>query len=710
MIRSFLLRNVLLSGLDFSARIRWPLLKLFLVGDGGAGKTSVVRAMRRQKFVATASTDGAEASTFVLGSGADLSSRDWEHLVDAMRVELRPSNKHAIAQPASSSEAIRPAASVSAPLLKESRTRNKGAITYSAANASAAVRRRVVNERIVTVWDLAGQSQYFSSHRHFFSRRALYVIVINLHPESQQFHEVGVKLDGESVDDLLRRRCKFWCGYIQLKAPGERRVVVYTHADSGGMSAAEVWRRVDLCRAEMLGAAAYVVVGLQSPKSAWARTSSIAPDIGVGMSAVVAAIERQFDEITKADESRYPIGWILLARELLQHADRGRLLLRWAEVQDIARLCGVGREDGLRRALAAITQTTAVHVLVEQPGPYLFLRCQWLADLFRVFVTKDECLARRLDGSPISKAEIDVVKRGEMTEAAVQHVWYNFLEEKLRGKMVTNALSVADIAILGAFPVATLLQSFHIMYPIGDDRFVLPARIPKRDHDKPDLNPHVMSLEVEIPLTMVPAELEGQLYASIYAHPEVYRDPAATSEGLAFRFEGAYYVTWIDARENCARLSNQAAEENGLSSASTVSVALHIQTILIDTGFALAQAAIHCSDRTHSRVALVNCGNPEIGTCPCIVASRFLKLLRRDPVVHDGLPTLDVLLGNSFHWILVKSELFRAHPHIYPLRNCFDKETFLGLLPTLGVTKADICAALRRAQLTAQAAAYEASK
>jgi GTPase SAR1 family protein len=681
-----------LSRLDFSSHVRWPLLKLFLVGDGGAGKTSVVRAMRRQKFDTTASTDGAEASTFVLGRGSDLGSRDWEHLVDAMRVQLgSPSQTHDAApssppSPSSSSLCARPHADVAGSVLKEIWTWKslfKWEVSgYAIADAPASLRRRIERDRIVTVWDLAGQSQYFTSHRHFFSRRALYVVVVNLHPETQDFREKGVMHGEEQAHDFLRRRCKFWNDYVQLKAPGERFVVVFTHADVDGMSADELRRRVDLCISELRGANAYAVVGLQAPKSEAANARTLAADVGVGLGAVNSIIEHQFDEITTSDESRYPLGWIMLARELLQHADRGRLLLKWDEVRDIARRCGVLDDEALKCALAAITQTTAVHLLVEHPGPYLFLRCQWLADLFRAFVTKDDCLVRRLNGCPLSESDVERVKAGEMSEAAVQHVWYNFLDEKLRGMSATNALSAADVAILGAFPVVILLQSFRILFPVGGDRFVLPGRVVKR---RAQADAASISLEAAIPLGIVPAELDGQLYASVYAHSERFSAINATDEGLFFVHNGRHHVLWVDPVRSCVRVSQRELEP-ALSGTDMLAVVEHFERELQATGFTGATARLHCPVHRHVQPMLIECRQDVALPCPpstCAHPARLAGLLgavsslRSDKLFQWRLRTalFDALRGSSrASFVDMQHQLDLFHGHFgYSQRMVRDK-------------------------------------
>jgi hypothetical protein len=169
------------------------------------------------------------------------------------------------------------------------------------------IREKIANERIVTTWDLAGQSQYFSTHRLFLSQRALYVVVVNLHPEEQKFYDVKAMAKDEDPLAFLKRRCEYWRDYLHLKAPGQRYIVVFTHADEVDLSPDDIRSRVSLCAGILSGARGFIVVGLQNPESPSCALEGHR-GVLVGMDSVRSSIRVQFDHITSDESSKHPLG------------------------------------------------------------------------------------------------------------------------------------------------------------------------------------------------------------------------------------------------------------------------------------------------------------------------------------------------------------------------------------------------------------------
>lgn len=554
--------------------------------------------------------------SFSLNTGRSLDRSDWDILVDALKVHI------AVSQP-SSSQSPTPGPRSTTPSIVPSADVVSSAIGHDISSnhivASDSLRQivtkefcaQVASERVITTWDLAGQSQYFTSHRHFFSARALYVIVVNLQPECQPFLDNSLqKPSAEDAIDFLERRCEYWRDYVSLKAPGEKRIVVFTHADAPGLSLNDVRERVIRCRTALRGADGYYVVGLQDPGSLSPIAANVIADVRVGMDAIVTGIESEFDAITKEDRCRYPVGWILFARELLQHEKSGRLLLRWSEVQEAGLRCGIKNDEHLRRALSAITQTTAMHLLVEQPVPYLFLRCQWLADLFRAFVTKNECLAHRLIGYD---DEVDrISKFGLISAHSVQLVWEQFISG------LSSSPSEADLKLLGSFPATTLLHTFGILFPIGEHDFVIPGRVMKRKLGLPDIDAKKCSLDIAIALPVVPAELAGQLYASVYARRERFISPRALPEGLLFMHNRLHYFVWVDEQKKRLRISQRAPYSSNLVANDLVTVAEHFELELHSAGFRGAVARLHCAEHVDLEHPDIHaCHANEKPVCPC---------------------------------------------------------------------------------------------
>jgi GTPase SAR1 family protein len=148
----------------------WRRMKLFLVGDGKAGKTSILRWLKGEPFVAEYEvTDVAKIST--------LEVFDWQ--------DAKPDTMEAV-------QTIQPEDST---------------IVESAAPSLSTV---------LHVWDFAGQEVYYVLHHLFLSSEAIFLLVIDI----SQPMEIA-QLD----------RVKFWLYSIRARAECAPILIIGTHED-----------------------------------------------------------------------------------------------------------------------------------------------------------------------------------------------------------------------------------------------------------------------------------------------------------------------------------------------------------------------------------------------------------------------------------------------------------------------------------------------
>ncbi len=84
----------------------------------------------------------------------------------------------------------------------------------------------------VSVWDFAGQADYYTSHQLFLTKGALFLLVVDLHAFSQE-----VRSGVNNYTDP-RGRIYWWLEMLQMRVPGAALVLVGSHTDE--MESADV--------------------------------------------------------------------------------------------------------------------------------------------------------------------------------------------------------------------------------------------------------------------------------------------------------------------------------------------------------------------------------------------------------------------------------------------------------------------------------------
>lgn len=77
----------------------------------------------------------------------------------------------------------------------------------------------------ISVWDFAGQADYFASHQLFMTKGSLFLLVVDLHALILEA-ESGVQMDGDRQGRVYR-----WLEMVHLRVPGAAVALVGTHTD-----------------------------------------------------------------------------------------------------------------------------------------------------------------------------------------------------------------------------------------------------------------------------------------------------------------------------------------------------------------------------------------------------------------------------------------------------------------------------------------------
>ncbi len=254
--------DIFKSALHHQGRGEWKRVKLFLVGDAAAGKTSFLRWLTDEEFESVhIMTEGAELSTVAI--------RDWKKTTDKTTTEsianvlveverlktpafvspnIRTVTAHLTVQqtphqPISST----PEKQVSNQLVtlsddnptsQQTMITHQPPVTPQQSEEPLHVRLETVLsaatleeirahyhllrtsptklDTMFHVWDFAGQDDYYSMHQLFLTENSIYAVIVDLHPVFGQ-----LELD----------RLSFWLHSIRGFAPGAPILIIGTHRD-----------------------------------------------------------------------------------------------------------------------------------------------------------------------------------------------------------------------------------------------------------------------------------------------------------------------------------------------------------------------------------------------------------------------------------------------------------------------------------------------
>jgi len=170
---------------------QWKRVRMFVVGDGGAGKTSVIRWLKGEAFREKHEpTDSAEIETIDL--------KDWKpaHYNPYAASFLAISTFYQLL-----------------PNINESPSENQANESRDGPGDNVAEQKDIT----LHVWDCGGQSIYYNTHHFFFTANAIYLVVIDLSRNN---------FETEGMEGL-----EFWIRSIRCYASDATIRIVATHTD-----------------------------------------------------------------------------------------------------------------------------------------------------------------------------------------------------------------------------------------------------------------------------------------------------------------------------------------------------------------------------------------------------------------------------------------------------------------------------------------------
>jgi len=481
---------------------QWRRVRLFLVGDGGAGKTSVLRWLKGDPFDEEhKTTDGAVIETLDL--------KDWEEaefdpssVVNAAFAKILKEELESHSASSSSSSSSVSSSSTSprssrrlGRCQKDNNSNNDtnssqqshhsdNGNSISIADDMVERLHQRMNEWILSscdqrttihVWDCGGQEVYYNTHHFFFTSSAIYLIVVNLSLE---------RFETRGID-----RLHFWIRSIRSYAPEAPIRVIVTHTDV---------LVDDLLRKKRLKAI------LQSLKASSLR--HINPPLSHHLIAISCKTsgEKERHHVRThllqlatviAGQKECLLKWILFFDALYEqtnsnsntcsssnssihranqsnHSAQQQLsIIKMEEARHIATKCGLVDEKDLMDALQFFhKQGMLLYFNENKLKDSIFLQPKQLVDAFRTIINNalpqeedsdlgddDKDLNLRLDAletkmpnTALLDSEIEQLRtRGSLNGDAMQRIWNSHkyseeTQEKLRALLIKFGLAVDD--------------------------------------------------------------------------------------------------------------------------------------------------------------------------------------------------------------------------------------------------------------------------
>jgi len=364
----------------------WNRVRLFLVGDAAAGKSSLLRWLKGGTFDGQRiPTDGAVLETLDLKDWKivqyhPISMIDTTNFIVDNQNEAADRKLEADSKANSSSEKL-----VTYVLNIFSRKDRNSSTSRSSESGVKSISERVVSdlvekiERIpevhsdgitLHVWDCGGQKVYYNTHHFFFTSTAIYLVVVDL--------------SSKDVENTINQ-LHFWIRSIQSYAPSASISVVATHTDL--MSDAEVEGRVKAIRESYNKYCD--PPGTKYPIYAISCATGDAESRDKVRSHV---LERA---MTISREMQCYWRWILLFDNIYgaisdstKQKSRELSIVKLDEARQYGESCGLAGEKDLKEALEFFhKQGLALHFNGDNLSDTIFMKPQELVDAFRTIVT-----------------------------------------------------------------------------------------------------------------------------------------------------------------------------------------------------------------------------------------------------------------------------------------------------------------------------------
>lgn len=224
--------------------------KLMIVGQGRAGKSSVLCSVTGQPFDEQQLTTNLmelcdiDAGTWKLkGDADDYDASDYDHatarhVLNQIRSISTPTVEHSSIPRASPTQTSTTSSSSAEAVLQEERAATKVLTSHQLTPKTISLITKYSAEEAdapftLNTWDFAGQDIYYSIHPIFISNRAIYLVAFSL--------QEAVDCIAKNSTDWLHY-LDFWINSISHYATESLTMIVGTHSDK--VSDSQVWRDI----------------------------------------------------------------------------------------------------------------------------------------------------------------------------------------------------------------------------------------------------------------------------------------------------------------------------------------------------------------------------------------------------------------------------------------------------------------------------------
>lgn len=371
-----------------SGKKRWNFLKVLLVGDTRAGKTSHIRALQGLEFIDTPSTDGIEIKTCTVKAHDEQWTEQHPELTfDDVILKQR---KEGI-----STQPVR---------IEEPPPKVKERLDQLLWRTQLAPFQEPL---MLSVWDFAGQEIYYHSHNLFFSERAIYLLVINL------------------AKPLNFKAVEYWIHSIRSLSPDSPFIIVGTHSDLVDDSDERLvaYKDLNVSKEEQLemwlndqvnGKTVYqvtstIVVSNKDPKLV-TRVRSLIHQKAAEM----------IDSLPEV-----PVKMAQFMEELSKSPNQ---LVSLTAVNDVSQRLNISKEN--EELFLVMLDQFGFILNFGKTLNHIVLNPQWVADVIKCIITK-ESLEKRLRQGLFSRQEQQEASTGTFTKKVLTYLWKDFLSDQL---------------------------------------------------------------------------------------------------------------------------------------------------------------------------------------------------------------------------------------------------------------------------------------
>ncbi|XP_071947615.1 uncharacterized protein [Antedon mediterranea] len=399
--------------------------RCMFLGKEGAGKTSCVKRMLGERFNSREpSTDGIVTATVFQVTKED--SSNWKKIKDIDDVELtKQIRAHALAE------------NVDKKLKKESNDTTLQAKLKHFVSQNVGTRKVNVSD-ITSIWDFAGQLDYYITHRFFLTNKVSYCVTFNVMDNLNELaNPRGFSFDSLGMTNLDMNL--FWIRSIYEHTVSQHGsgnpilidgkiiesppiCLVATHMDKLSGTESEKQMKAEKMFMQMFDAMKGLPYANHVDREMYMVDNTVKSHEGI------EKLKRNVGRYMKAMVQEVPVKWVNL-QEKLQIIGKTRLYITLTEVSEIATQCGIP-QNVLATAISYLNVTGIIMYTGtnEKLRNIVITNLHWMIEVLTkviTVVTPMFEMKKAEDRKQLQKLWEKLSNEGVLEETLLRYLWRN---------------------------------------------------------------------------------------------------------------------------------------------------------------------------------------------------------------------------------------------------------------------------------------------